>query len=231
MNPVSQFQHRYEWTPNYRLVYKKPVPTELKTFKVEQTKGTPGWILFTYDKTIPVCYWVSSQESKQIPCIVDERICGDTVLRVEKLSELEYVVADIWMYNSNCVFVCSTFEQRYEWLKKFLAEFTTYIESVTVELIHKSDLEPGYYLKGYEVYSNEPGKSGYYIDKAEDGELVEVSKLSIPDCYEVIGKGYLYVPDLKTSMYLRSKGTSFMCRCVSHEEDFWKLVENIPEIE
>lgn len=231
MNPVSQFQHRYEWTPNYRLVSKKPVPTELKTFRIEQTKGTQGWILFTYDNTTPVCYWITSQECEKLPCIVDERICGDTVLRVERLSALEYVVADIWMYNSNCVYVCSTFRQRYEWTKKFLSEFTRCVDGLTIELIHKSDLEPGYYLKGYEEHPEEPGRNGYFVEKGEDGELVEVVKLSVPDCYEIVGKGYLHVPDLKTAMYLRSKGTSFSCRCVPHEEEFWRLLENIPDVE
>ena len=231
MNPVSLFQHRYEWTPNSRLVFKKPVPTELETFKVEQTKGTQGWILFTYDESTPVCYWVNSQEYEELPCIVDERICGDTVLRVEKLSHLEYVVADIWMYNSNCVYVCSTFQQRYEWLKKFLTNFTTYIDGVSIELIHKSDLDPGYYLKGFEYHLNEPGKYGYFVDKEEDGQLLEIIKLPLPDCYEVVGKGYLFVPDLKTSVYLRSKGDSFKCKCIVEEEDFWRIVENIPEIE
>jgi len=178
-----------------------------------------------------VCYWVNSHEYKQVPCIADERICGDTVLRVEKLNEFEYVVADIWMYNSNCVFVCSTFEQRYIWLKTFLSSFTTYIEDVTVELIHKSDMEPGYYLKGYEEYPDEPGKHGYFVEKSEEGEILTAVKLGTPDCYEIVGKGYLYVPDFKTSVYLRSKGNSFTCRCVLHEEEYWRLVENIPEIE
>ena len=185
----------------------------------------------TYANNIPVCYWINTHECKKLTVLADERICGDTVLRVEKLSELEYVVADIWMYNSNCVFVCSTFEQRYNWLKTFLNEFTSYIDGQTIELIHKSDLEKGYYLKGYEEYPNEPGKYGYFIEKGEDGERLDVIKLSTPDCYEIVGKGYLYVPDLKTSVYLRSKGESFTCRCVLHEEDFWRVLENIPEIE
>jgi len=231
MNPVSLFQHRYEWTPNYRLVSKKPVPTELKTFRVEQTKGTQGWLLFTYDTTTPVCYWVNSQESVRVPCIVDQRICGDTVLRVEKLSDLEYVVSDIWMYNSNCVYACSTFKQRYDWLSQFLRTFTTYIDGVTIELIHKSDLEPGYFLKGYEDHPYEAGRSGYFTTTKEDGERVTVVRLTIPDCYEIVGKGYLHVPDLKTSIYLRSKGESFQCRCVPYEDDFWQLVEKIPDVE
>lgn len=178
-----------------------------------------------------MCYWITSQECEQLPCIVDERICGDTVLRVERLSDLEYVVADIWMYNSNCVYVCSTFQQRYEWLKKFLTKFTTYIDGLTIELIHKSDLEPGYFLKGYEEHPEEPGRNGYFIDKADDGEIVTAVKLGLPDCYEIVGKGYLYVPDLKTSVYLRSKGETFKCKCFLYEEDFWQLIENIPEIE
>ena len=193
---------------------------------------TSGWIIFTYENDIPVCLWASTQECKKLPCIVDERICGDTFLRVEKLSDLEYVVADIWLYNSNCVFACSTFKQRYEWLKVFLKTFTSFIEGVTIELIHKSDLEPGYFLKGYEDHPlNEIGKHGYYSDK-DDSQLFTIQKLSIPDCYEIVGKNaYLKVPDLKTSKYLRLKGQTFSCKCIPCEDEFWDVAENIPEVE
>lgn len=230
MNPVSQLQRHYEWTPSYRLVYKKPVPQGLKTFKVPQTTGTPGWIVFTYEGKIPVCLWISATEHKRLPCIVDERICGDTFIKVEKIGTLDFVVSDIWMYNSNCVFACSTFKQRYEWLSKLLSRFTTYIEGITIDLIHKSDLGD-IPIRGYEEHTEETiGKPGYFIEN-DNTQRFMVTRLAIPDCYEIIGKGYLRVPDMKTSVYLRSKGETFECRCVKYDDEFWDVVENIPEVE
>jgi hypothetical protein len=230
MSLASQLQTRYEWTPNYRLVLKKPVPKDCKTFTVPQTTGQNGWIVFTYENNIPVCYWISTQECKKVPCVADERICGDTFLRVEKIDELNYIVSDIWMYNSNCVFVCSTFEQRYNWLKVWLPLVTKCIENVTIDLIHKSEMADEMPIKGYEEYLDENGKHGYFVEK-DDSELLQVVKMSLPDCYEIVGKGYLRVPDLKTSVYLRSKGDTFTCKCVKFDEEFWDVVENIPEVE
>lgn len=162
--------------------------------------------------------------------IVDERICGDTFFRVERIGDLDFVVSDIWMYNSNCVFACSTFKQRYDWLKDLLKTFTSHV-SGTVNLIHKSDLPADIKLKGYEEHSDEMvGKPGYFVEK-DDSMTLCVTRLSIPDCYEISGKGYLRVPDLKTSVYLRSKGDTFTVKCVPHDEEFWDVVENIPEVE
>jgi hypothetical protein len=230
MNLVSQLQHHYDWTPNYRLVYKKPVPTGLKTFRVPQTTGISGWIVFTYENKIPVCIWVSGNEYKKLPCIVDERICGDTFLKVEKIGPLDFVVSDIWMYNSNCVFACSTFKQRYDWLYKLLTRFTRCVEGITIDLIHKQDLGD-IPLKGYEEHPQDMiGKPGYFVEK-DDSETLEFNQLSSPDCYESNGKGYLLVPDLKTALYLRSKGSSFKCRCIKYDDEFWSIAENIPELE
>jgi len=177
-----------------------------------------------------VCYWISTQECKKVPCVADERICGDTFLRVEKIDELNYIVSDIWMYNSNCVFVCSTFEQRYNWLKVWLPLVTKSIENVTIDLIHKSEMADEIKIKGYEEYLDENGKHGYFVEK-DDSELLQVVKMSLPDCYEIVGKGYLRVPDLKTSVYLRSKGDTFTCKCVKFDDEFWDVVENIPGVE
>jgi len=228
MNLVSQLQRHYDWTPNYRLVSKKPVPQGLNTFRVPHTNGIPGWIIFTRENKKPICVWISGNECKKVPCIVDERICGDTFIKVEKIGPLDFVVADIWMYNANCVFACSTFKQRYDWLLKLLKKFTSHVEGITIDLIHKSELGD-VPLKGYEEHTEETaGKPGYFVESY--GELFKVTKLSTPDCYEIVGKGYLRVPDLKTSIYLRSKGDSFECRCVKHDDEFWDVTENIPEV-
>ena len=229
MNLASQLQRQYEWTPNYRLVFRKPVPPGLKTFRVPQSAGLPGWIVFTYEGTTPVCLWISGSESEKLPCIVDERLCGDTFLKVERLASDTFLISDIWMYNSNCVFACSTFKQRYEWLKELLSTFTRHIEGVTIRLVHKSDFQGE--IKGYEEHLEDiPGKPGYYVEEEPDFEMCTVTRMAIPDCYEIAGKGYLRVPDIHTSVYLRSKGEQFECRCSKYDEEFWDVVENIPEV-
>lgn len=195
------------------------------SFKVPQTTGISGWIIFTYENSVPVCLWMTTQECRKIQCIVDERLCGDTFLRVEKHGPLEFVVADIFMFNSNCVFACSTFEQRYHWLKDLLK----FIHTVpgTARFIHKSEIGNKYKIKGNEVHPNEIGKHGYY-EEIDLSNIVDVTKLVLPDCYEVSGGGYLRVPDLKTSEYLRSKGQTFKCKCIKNDDDSWTVAENIP---
>jgi hypothetical protein len=161
--------------------------------------------------------------------MVDERICGGTFLRVERLSPLEFVVADIWMYNSNCVSACSTFSQRYDWLKIFLRMFTSHQPNVTIKLIHKSDLvDP--VIRGYEAYEDEIGKTGYFIEN-DNTEIVHFVRMTMSDCYESVPfTGYLKVPDIKTSFYLRARGQEFDCRCLKVEND-WVVSEKIPEVE
>jgi hypothetical protein len=227
MSLESQLQRHYEWTPNYRLVFKKPVPTGSKTFKVPQTTGNLGWIVFTYEKSIPVCLWMNSHECKKIQCIADERICGDTFLRVEKINNNEFVISDIWMYNSNCVYACSTFSQRYEWLKQWIPLVLPSQKGMP-KFIHKS--ESNHPIRGYEEHPEEVGKPGYYVEK-DDSEMLTVNRTNIPDCYEIVGKGYLRVPDIKTSFYLRSKGETFQCKCIPYDDEFWDVVENIPDID
>jgi hypothetical protein len=175
-----------------------------------------------------VCYWINTHECKKLTIFADERICGDTVLRAEKISNKEYIISDIWLYNSNCIYACSTFSQRYVWLEKFLKMFF-YESELFPKLIHKSKAE-NYPIRGYEYHPEEIGKHGYYVE-TDKSELLTVIKLTIPDCYEITGKGYLRVPDLKTSVYLRSKGETFTCKCLKYDEEFWDIQENIPDID
>ena len=210
------------------MVFKKPVPTELKTFKVPQTTGSLGWIVLTYENSIPVCYWINTHECKKLTIFADERVCGDTILRAEKINDKEFVVSDIWLYNSNCIYMCSTFRQRYNWLEKFLNTFFQQTDS-SVKFIHKSQGQ-SYPIRGYEEHPEEVGRHGYFVEN-DKSDTVSVVKMSIPDCYEIIGKGYLLVPDLKTSVYLRSKGETFTCRVSKYDEEYWNVEENIPEID
>lgn len=227
MNPVSLLQSHYGWTPSSRQVFKKPVPTDSKCFRVPQTNGIPGWIVLTYEKNKPTCFWVTTTEVTRVQCIADERLFGDTIFRAERIGQLEFVISDIFIYNSNCIFACSTFEQRYVWLSKLL-EFTS-SSTGTAKLIHKSKIDSKQKLRGYEDHVDKSGSHGFFVD-LEDPNIVEVTKLAIPDCYKV-QEGYLKVPDLKTSVYLRSKGEKFKCKCRKNEDGSWSLIENIPHID
>lgn len=203
------------------MVFKKPAPQVSNIFSVPQTTGKSGWLVFTYDNNIPVCMWITSQECYSVPCCVDERICNDTFLRVERQKNNVYVVSDIWMYNSNCVFACSTFKQRYEWLKDWLPKFIHSFPG-SIQLIHKSEWR-GTTTRGRELYTEDLGGYGYFVDTP--GECVTIVKMSIPDCYEIKpNRGYLRVPDLKTSQYLRKKGDTFSQICIDNEDGSWSLV-------
>jgi hypothetical protein len=85
-------------------------------------------------------------------------------------------------------------------------------------------------IRGYEEHPIEIGKPGYFIEK-DKSDLLTIVRLSTPDCYEIVGKGYLRVPDLKTSVYLRLKGDTFRCKCIPYDDEYWDVQENIPEID
>lgn len=197
------------------MVFKKPAPPG-PSFSVPQTIGLPGWIVFSYEKNVPVCMWITSRECIPLQCCVDERICSDTIFRCEKIRN-DFIVSDIFMYNSNCVFACSSFKQRYDWLKDLLK----FIVPLNFKLIHKSELTH-HKIRGEEVYLDDIGTPGYYRDV--DSNLVTVKKLAIPDCYQ-IGEDYLRVPDLKTSEYLRTLGSVFELSCVNNGDGSWSMVE------
>ena len=165
--------------------------------RVPQTVGTPGWIILTYENNIPVCYWLNTHECKQLVCSADERICGDTIFRVEKLSDTEYVIADIWMYNSNCVHACSTFFQRYNWLKLLLKTFIRTLDD-SIRLLHKSEIDH-LSIRGYEEHPEDIGKTGYFVEK-DKSELLTITKLSIPELIEMRNN----IPDFKGKSKINS---------------------------
>ena len=58
--------------------------------------------------------------------------------------------------------------------------------------------------------------------------VVTVRKGAIPDVY-MVDDGYIQIPDLKTSRYLRSKGNEFEMECEKQGES-WIIRENIPDL-
>lgn len=172
-------------------------------FKVGQTTGISGWLILTYSELKPVCLWVSGNETKEIPCCISERIFGDTFFKAEYINGT-YIISDVFMFNSCCIFICSTFQQRYEWLGKLVDRFITQIPGLA-KIIHKSTMgeQP---LKGFEIYTDVPGSKGFFIEN----DKTKVTKTDIPDVYFIDGsEKYIQVPDIRTSEYLRSLGDSF----------------------
>jgi hypothetical protein len=199
MNHVNRLQILYGWTPNYRQVFKKPVLPGLK--KVPQFVGQQGWIIFVYEGEIPKAFWVG-KDIQELTIALDERMFGDTIFRAEKISGYnhKYVLSDIFVFASTNIFVRTNFEERYSWISKIL-KFHQQIPGLT-ELYSKESQFP---IKGYEYHDIKKGSFGIY---AEEKEIVY--KTEIPDVYFIRGKsGYVAVPDLKTSEFLRSKGSEF----------------------
>jgi hypothetical protein len=147
---------------------------------------------------------------------LDERLFGDTIFRAEKVRD-SYVISDVFVYNSSCIFNTSTFQQRYEWTKELLKRF---YRPGLAEFIHKSNLPENISLRGWEVYDWKEGSHGCFVE--EQFEIV--TKTDIPDVYTVVGKqGYVLVPNLKTSQFLRSKGSEFKLKCVEKDGN-WEVI-------
>uniref|UniRef100_A0A6C0B3S0 Uncharacterized protein n=1 Tax=viral metagenome TaxID=1070528 RepID=A0A6C0B3S0_9ZZZZ len=175
-----------------------------------------GWIVLSYDNNVPVCSWITARECCVLKVCLDERLFGDTIFRAEKVRDT-YVISDVFVYNSSCIFNTSTFQQRYEWTKELLTRF--YRPGLAV-FIHKSNLPENISLRGWELYDWKEGSHGCFIE--EQFEIV--TKTDIPDVYTVVGKqGYVLVPNLKTSQYLRSKGSEFKLKCVEKDGN-WEVI-------
>ena len=115
-----------------------------------------------------------------------------------------------------------------KWLKTFLPKFTSHVPG-TIKFIHKSDITENN-IKGHEEHPLDIGKTGYFVE-CDNSKMIHFVKMNLPDCYESVPfTGFLRVPDIKTSFYLRSKGNEFDCKCIKVGES-WKIVENIPIIE
>jgi hypothetical protein len=154
--------------------------------------------MLTYDP-LPVCYWIG-KTIEQLSVALDERLFGDTLFRAERISADQYVISDLFMYSATNIFRTTTYAQRQEIIRG-LMRFHKHIPGL-VKFYRKDADFP---VKGYEYYDDKKGSFGIYSEGTET-----VIKSDIPDVYFIRGKeGYVAVPDLKTSEFLRSKGDEF----------------------
>jgi len=209
MNLVNRLETHYAWTPNSRLVSKKPVPT-VYDYEVPQSTGKAGWIVLGYDNNLPVCLWVTPHETRTVTVCLDERLFGDSIFRAEYIDGC-YIISDVYVYNSCCVFNITTFRQRYEWLSKLFERFAR------DGLKHKSAAT--FPIKGYEVYDDKEGSHGYFVD-----DVQTIVRTEMPDVYMIKDReGYLLVPTLELSVFLRSKGSEFKLRCIQKNGN-WEYI-------
>jgi hypothetical protein len=158
-----------------------------------------GWIILCFEKNIPCCYWVTTKEQKQLPIVLDERLFGDTIFKAEQTGKDTYNIIDIWLYNSSCIYAGTSFPQRTNWIQDILSVFHTNVDGLT-KLTHLKQ------------------------------NTVTVKKSLIPDVYFIKNhEGYVQIPDIKTSRFMRSKGDEFELNCKQHGE-FWVIQENIPDV-
>jgi hypothetical protein len=76
-------------------------------------------------------------------------------------------------------------------------------------------------LRGHEVYDFKEGSHGCFVELDQTETII---RTEIPDVYTVVGKqGYVLVPNLKTSQFLRSKGSEFKLKCVEKDGN-WEVI-------
>jgi len=208
------------------LVLKKLVPQVPNLLKIPQSSGISGWICLLYNNLNPICLWVTNNDSYEIPICLDERLYGDTIFKAEKINNT-IILSDLYILNCTNIFRSSTYKQRSELISEIISRFYTEIKGFP-QIIPKSKYDfTGKKLKGYELYTEEIGSKGYFIENTK----TKIIKSDIPDVYFIEGtESYIQVPDLKTSVYLRSLGDSFELE-LEEKEDLWFVKENIPNIE
>ncbi len=220
---LSQLQQIYEWTPNYRLVLKKLAPQVPNLLKIPQSSGISGWICLLYNNLNPICLWVTNNDSYEIPICLDERLYGDTIFKAEKINNT-ILLSDIYILNCTNIFRSTTYKQRSELISEILSRFYTEIKGFP-QIISKSKYDfAGKKLKGYELYTDELGSKGYFVENTK----TKIIRSDIPDVYFINGTdNYLRVPDLKTSEYLRSKEKEFELEVEDMGDGTFIIKENI----
>lgn len=195
--------------------------------KVPQSSGISGWICLTYNENQkPICLWVTNHDSYEISICMDERLFGDTFFKAEKIGNT-FIITDLFLFNSNCIFKCTNYEKRSNLIVKLLDKFYTPIKGFP-ELIHKSKFDfTGITLKGYEIYTDEIGSKGYFVENINT-KKTRIIKSDIPDVYFIYGtENYIRVPNIQISEFLRLKGLEFDLEVEDMNDGTFTIKENI----
>lgn len=171
----------------------------LESKKQGHLEHNSGWIVLTIENNRPVCLFITNKLTKYLSIVLDERLFSDTIFKVEQTSRNTYNILDVWLYNSSCIYAGTSYSQRSLWIDSILEIFHKSFDGLT-QLTH---LKPN---------------------------IMTVLKTQIPDVYNIKDhEGYIQIPDLKTSRFLRLKGDVFQLNC-KKEGEYWVIQENIPDV-
>ena len=132
-----------------------------------QYSGTPGWIYLTHaEEGNAYAYFTDSkgERPENLPLVMDERLCCDTIFRVVRLAPKIYVVYDLLVLNGTRVHEKLTFAQRQAKITELLELFH---HPDLVALITIADAPVGTHVRGVEQYDGVPGSIGVYLPTVE----------------------------------------------------------------
>ena len=153
----------------YRLspLVKKGRPIS-QPLQVPQISGTPGWIFLTHDKD-GVAHAMFSDASgdrqENLPVVMDERVCCDTIFRTVRLSPRLFVIYDIVALNGTRIFETLNFESRQQRIADMLEMFH---HPDLCAFIPVDKLPVGVIIRGYEQYDCFPGTLGVFVEHNPD---------------------------------------------------------------
>ena len=105
-----------------------------------------------------------TRQPEDIPVIMDERVCSDTIFRVIRLGPAEFVVCDIWVLSGRNIHERLPYEKRSQIIADILEEFHS---PDLASLVHINDLPKGTLIRGIEYYDEQPGSIGVFIPAVE----------------------------------------------------------------
>jgi hypothetical protein len=147
----------YPWKPLVR----KGEPTPGR-HRVPQLNGLPGWLLLTQrpsSEFVALSIDEKGGHEEEIPIVMDERVCCDTIFRTTRLSKGVFVVNDIWVMNGTSVHLFANWTQRQEWIAECLRLFH---QPDLTALFTLADAPVGTLVRGYEYYDDMPGSIGVF---------------------------------------------------------------------
>jgi hypothetical protein len=147
----------YPWKPLVR----KGEPTPGR-HRVPQLNGLPGWLLLTQrpsSEFVALSIDEKGGHEEEIPIVMDERVCCDTIFRTTRLSKGVFVVNDVWVMNGTAVHLLANWTQRQEWIAECLRLFH---QPDLTALFTLADAPVGTLVRGYEYYDDMPGSIGVF---------------------------------------------------------------------
>lgn len=124
--------------------------------------GVPGWILLSHNEEgRPIALFKDSRDVvTNIPMIMDERVCSDTIFRVLQIAKGQYVVCDIEYLNGVNVFDIWNYKKRSDTIQELLDLFHYTDLSA---LFTTADAPHGTTVRGHEYYDDVPGSMGVFL--------------------------------------------------------------------